>query len=41
MGLEMIKLKTLLEKHPDDIDSTSDVIIEYNANNIVVNKRRG
>ena len=24
----MIKLETLLEKHPDDIDSTSGVIIE-------------
>ena len=25
----MIKLETLLEKHPDDIDSTSGVIIEH------------
>ena len=33
-----IKLKSLLEKHPDDIDSTSGVIIEH-ANTILVLKK--
>ena len=35
----MIKLETLLEKHPDDIDSTSGVIIEH-ANTILLLKKR-
>jgi len=34
----MIKLSTLLEKHPDDIDSTSGVIIEH-ANTILIMKK--
>jgi len=34
----MIKLQTLLEKHPDDIDSTSGVIIEH-ANTILLLKK--
>ena len=34
----MIKLGTLLEKHPDDIDSTSGVIIEH-ANTILLLKK--
>ena len=37
----MIKLETLLEKHPDDIDSTSGVIIEYNDKILVMKKRLG
>ena len=41
MGLEMIKLETLLEKHPDDIDSTSGVIIEYNDKILVMKKAEG
>ena len=36
----MIKLETLLEKHPDDIDSTSGVIIEH-ANTILLLKNEG
>ena len=35
----MIKLETLLEKHPDDIDSTSGVIIEH-ANTILLLKKQ-
>ena len=34
----MIKLETLLEKHPDDIDSTSGVVIEHD-NKILVMKK--
>ena len=34
----MIKLETLFEKHPDDIDSTSGVIIEH-ANTILLLKK--
>ena len=34
----MIKLETLLEKHPDDIDSTSGVIIEH-ADTILILKK--
>jgi len=34
----MIKLQTLLEKHPNDIDSTSGVIIEH-ANTILILKK--
>ena len=37
----MIKLETLLEKHPDDIDSTSGVIIEYNDKILVMKKAEG
>ena len=33
-----IKLKSLLEKHPDDIDSTSGVIIEHNDKILVMKK---
>ena len=36
-----IKLKSLLEKHPDDIDSTSGVIIEYNDKILVMKKAEG
>ena len=41
MGLEMIKLETLLEKHPDDIDSTSGVIIEHDNKILVMRKAEG
>ena len=34
----MIKLETLLEKHPDDVDSTSGVIIEH-ADTILIMKK--
>ena len=37
----MIKLETLLEKHPDDMDSTSGVIIEYNDKILVMKKAEG
>ena len=37
----MIKLETLFEKHPDDIDSTSGVIIEYNDKILVMKKAEG
>ena len=36
-----IKLKSLLEKHPDDIDSTSGVIIEHNDKILVMKKAEG
>jgi len=37
----MIKLSTLLEKHPDDIDSTSGVIIESNNKILIMTKTEG
>jgi len=37
----MIKLETLLEKHPDDIDSTSGVIIESNNKILIMTKTEG
>ena len=37
----MIKLETLLEKHPDDIDSTSGVIIEHDNKILVMRKAEG
>ena len=37
----MIKLETLLEKHPDDIDSTSGVIIEHDNNLLIMKKTEG
>ena len=37
----MIKLETLLEKHPDDIDSTSGVIIEHADTILVLKKAEG
>ena len=37
----MIKLETLLEKHPDDIDSTSGVIIEHADSILVLTKAEG
>ena len=37
----MIKLGTLLEKHPDDIDSTSGVIIEHADSILVLTKAEG
>ena len=36
-----IKLKSLLEKHPDDIDSTSGVIIEHDNKILVMRKAEG
>jgi len=36
-----IKLKALLEKHPDDIDSTSGVIIEHDNKILVMRKAEG
>ena len=37
----MIKLETLLEKHPDDIDSTSGVIIEHADTILILKKAEG
>jgi len=37
----MIKLSTLLEKHPDDIDSTSGVIIEHADTILIMKKTEG
>ena len=37
----MIKLETLLEKHPDDIDSTSGVVIEHDNKILVMKKAEG
>ena len=37
----MIKLTRLLEKHPDDIDSTSGVVIEHNNKILVMRKAEG
>ena len=37
----MIKLSTLLEKHPDDIDSTSGVIIEHADTILLLKKTEG
>ena len=37
----MIKLETLLEKHPDDIDSTSGVIIEHADTILLLTKAEG
>jgi len=37
----MIKLSTLLEKHPNDIDSTSGVIIESNNKILIMTKTEG
>tara|TARA_B100000575_G_C22743657_1_gene444457 strand:+ start:77 stop:472 length:396 start_codon:yes stop_codon:yes gene_type:complete len=37
----MIKLKKLLEKHPDDIGSTSGVVIEHNNKILVMRKAEG
>ena len=37
----MIKLETLLEKHPDDIDSTSGVIIEHANTILLLTKAEG
>ena len=37
----MIKLETLLEKHPDDIDSTSGVVIEHDNKILVMRKAEG
>ena len=37
----MIKLSTLLEKHPDDVDSTSGVIIESNNKILIMTKTEG
>ena len=37
----MIKLSTLLEKHPDDIDSTSGVIIEHADTILIMRKAEG
>ena len=37
----MIKLETLLEKHPNDIDSTSGVIIQHNNTILIMKKTEG
>ena len=37
----MIKLKTLLEKQENDLDSTSGVIIEHNNKILVMRKAEG
>ena len=37
----MIKLKKLLEKHPDDIGSTSGVIIEHSDTILIMRKTEG